>query len=469
MTADLCDRPAASLADAIRAGRLSPVELVRAHLERIERVNPRLGAYCTVAADAALAAARAAEAAVHRGDPLGPLHGVPVAIKDTTETAGLRTTYGSLIFAHHVPAEDAIVVERLRRAGAVVLGKTNAPEFACKGTTDNRLFGPTRNPWDPTRVTGGSSGGSAAAVAAGLAPLAEGSDVAGSIRIPASCCGVVGLKPTLGRVPCYPAPNAWTAFNVHGPLARTVGDAALFLEAVAGADERDPLSVPLPAMDFVAATRRGVAGLRIAWSADLGYAAVDPEVRAVAERAVRVLAGCGATVEEAHPGFADPAEVYLTLSGAWRAGLYARYVAEWGDRMDPGLVQRMARVETMGVLEHERAVHARTELWHRARTFFERYDLLATPTTSVAAFPLSQAYPPEIAGRALRSQLDWYPFTFPFNLTGQPAISVPCGLTEARLPVGLQLVGRRFAEATVLAAAGAFEAARPWSDRRPGI
>ncbi len=466
---ELCYAPAAVLADAIRAGRLSPVEVVRAFLTRIEAVNPGLNAYCTVAADAALAAARAAEAALRRGGPVGLLHGVPVAIKDTTETAGLRTTYGSRIFEHHVPSEDAVVVERLRRAGAIILGKTNTPEFACKGTTDNPLFGPTRNPWDYDRVAGGSSGGSAAAVAAGLAPLAEGSDVAGSIRIPASCCGVVGLKPSLGRVPCFPALNGWTGFMVHGPLARTVRDAALFLTAVAGADDRDPQSVPLSHEDFARASEAGAAGLRIAWSGDLGYAPVEPEVRAIAETAVTAFRDCGASVEAADPGFDDPQDVFVTLSSAWRAGLYARHLPEWGDRMDRVLVQRMARTEDMTARAYEQAVHRRTALWHQVRRFFERYDLLVTPTTSVVAFPLSVEFPPEIAGRRLNGQLDWYPFTFPFNLTGHPAISVPCGWTRDGLPVGLQIVGRRFSEETVLAAAAAFEAARPWVGRRPAL
>src|SRR5215831_7317845 len=278
---DLCYLSAIELAAAIRTRRLSPVEVTAAILDRIAKLNPKLNAYCTVVPEAALAAAQQAEAAVMAGKPLRPLHGVPLSFKDLTVTAGIRTTFGSKIFEHHVPNEDAVVVERIRRAGAIVLGKTNTPEFGCKGVTDNRLFGYTRNPWQLDRVAGGSSGGAAAALAAGLGPLAEGSDLAGSIRIPASCCGVIGLKPSLGRVPHYPSPNCWTGFGVVGPMARTVRDAALLLSVMAGPDEHDPRSLPDTGEDFVSATEGDIDGLHAAWSADLGYAAVDPEVHSL--------------------------------------------------------------------------------------------------------------------------------------------------------------------------------------------
>jgi amidase len=297
VTDDLCWLDATTLAAEIRVARVSPVEVTAAVLARIERVNPTINAFCTVAAEAARAQARLAEAAVVRGDVLGPLHGVPISFKDLTETAGIRTTFGSRIREHHIPKADAPVVERARRAGAIVLGKTNTPEFGCKGVTDNRIFGATRNPWDLGRTPGGSSGGAAAALAAGLGPLAEGSDLAGSIRQPAACCGVVGLKPTLGRVPRFPNLNNWTNFACVGPMARTVRDAALLLSVMVGPDERDPMSLPLGAESFARAAEGGVAGLRVAFSPDLGYAAVDAEIRALCEAAARRFVELGCPVE----------------------------------------------------------------------------------------------------------------------------------------------------------------------------
>jgi Asp-tRNA(Asn)/Glu-tRNA(Gln) amidotransferase A subunit family amidase len=404
-----------------------------------------------------------------QGRPLGPLHGVPISFKDLTPTAGIRTTFGSKIFEHHVPQEDAVVVERARRAGAVILGKTNTPEFGCKGVTDNRIFGHTRNPWNLERIAGGSSGGAAAALAAGLGPLAEGSDLAGSIRVPASCCGVVGLKPSIGRIPRYPVVNNWTTFSVLGPMARTVRDAALLLSVMAGPDDRDPQSLPATGEDFARAADGGIRGLRVAWSPDLGYAPVDPEVRQLSGAAAKTFASLGSIVEEANPGFENPEAIFLDLSASLRAAAYGGYLAQWKDQMDPILVNRILHADKLTAADYERATHRRTALWETVRKFFERYDLLLTPTIAVAPFPIGTAFPGEIAGRPVNSPLSWIPFTFPFSLTGQPAISVPCGWTAEGLPVGLQIVGRRFADATVLRAAAAFEATCPWTHRRPGI
>jgi Asp-tRNA(Asn)/Glu-tRNA(Gln) amidotransferase A subunit family amidase len=464
---DLCYTSAVDLAAAIRARRLSPVELTDALLARIETVNPRINAYCTVAAERARTEARAAEAALTSGAVLGPLHGVPISFKDLTLTAGIRTTFGSKALEHFVPAEDALIVERARKAGAIVMGKTNTPEFGCKGVTDNKIFGHTRNPWNPERNAGGSSGGAAAAVAAGLSPLAEGSDLAGSIRIPASVCGVVGLKPSLGRVPRYPAANAWTGFSHHGPMARTVRDAALLLSVFAGPDERDPQSLPATGEDFARAAEGGVRGLRVAWSSDLGYAAVDPEVRRITEAAAKTFAGLGCVMEEAHPGFEDPRQLFVDLTSPYRAAAMEPHLAKWRDQMDPAITSRLDVAAAMSAVDFEKATHRRTVLWQIVARFFARYDLLLTPTTSVTAFPLGRSFPEEIAGRTLQYPLDWFPFTYPFNITGHPAISVPCGFTAEGLPVGLQIVGRRFADAAVLRAAAAFEAAAPWADRRP--
>ena len=468
-TDDLCWTSATELAAAIRARRLSPVEVTAAVLDRTAAVNPRVNAFCTVADERARAEARAAEAAVMRGDALGPVHGVPVSFKDLTATAGIRTTFGSKAFEHHVPTEDAVVVERARRAGAVVIGKTNTPEFGCKGVTDNLIFGHTRNPWRLDRIAGGSSGGAAAAVAAGLGPLAEGSDLAGSIRIPAAVCGVVGLKPSLGRVPRSPSLNGWTGMSHVGPLTRTVADAALALAVWAGPDERDPQSLPATADDFARAAEGGVRGLRVAWSADLGYAAVDREVREITAAAAKAFAALGATLEDAHPGFADPMDLFIDLTAPYRAAAMADHLPKWGAQMDPFLHLRIDHGEKMSAVEWERATHRRTALWQTVRRFFERFDLLVTPTTSVAAFPIGLSYPAEIDGRRIENQLQWFPFTFPFSITGQPAITVPCGFTAEGLPVGLQIVGPRHGDALVLRAAAAFEAARPWAERRPRL
>ena len=468
-TSDLCWLSAVELAAAIRARRVSPVELTRAVLERIEAINPRLNAYCTIAADRALAEAREAEAAVLRGEAPGVLHGLPISFKDLTATAGIRTTMGSRIFEHWVPDEDAVVVERARRAGAIVLGKTNTPEFGCKGVTDNLVFGHTRNPWDLDRIAGGSSGGAAAAVAAGLGPLAEGSDLAGSIRIPAAVCGVVGFKPSLGRVPLWPALNGWTSFSHVGPITRTVGDAALLLAAWAGPDDRDPRSLPATGEDFARAVDGGVRGLRVAWSPDLGGAPVDREVRRITEAAAKAFADLGCRVEEEHPPLGDAMTLFMDLTAPTRAAGMAAHLPRWREQLDPMLLLRLDRAEGMSAIDWERATHRRTTLWHDVRRFFERHDILVTPTTSAAAFPIGQTFPAEIDGQPLTNQLEWFPFTFPFAITGQPAISVPAGFTGERLPVGLQIVGRRFADATVLRVAAAFEAARPWAERRPPL
>jgi Asp-tRNA(Asn)/Glu-tRNA(Gln) amidotransferase A subunit family amidase len=468
---ELCFTPAVALARAIRARDLSPVELLDAVLARIEAVNPRINAYCTVAAETAREAARAAEARVARGEPLGPLHGLPVSFKDLTPTAGIRTTMGSRIFEHHVPAEDALVVERAKAAGAVVVGKTNTPEFGCKGVTDNQVFGATRNPWNTAMVAGGSSGGAGAAVAAGLAPLAQGTDQAGSIRVPAAACGVVGLKPGPGRVPRFPAPNGWQTLSVDGPMARTVRDAALLFGVMCGPDERDPSSLPDTGEDFLAACDAPLGRLRVAWGPDLGYAPVDPRVAAVAGAAARVFADLGCDLEEASPGFADPDELFRALAPPGMAARLGQYLERWGDQMDPILTGRiLPAAEGVSAVDYERLLQRRTELWHTVRRFFDRYDLLLTPTLALPPFPIEEPYPPRaVAGRAVDSPLGWYPFTFPFNLTGHPAISVPAGWTEDGLPIGLQIVGQRFGEAALLRAAAAFEAARPWADRRPPL
>jgi aspartyl-tRNA(Asn)/glutamyl-tRNA(Gln) amidotransferase subunit A len=440
-------------------------------LERIERLNPRLGAFVLVHAERALTEARAAEQAVMAGRPLEPLHGIPVSIKDNLWTAGERTTFGSRLMAEFVAPEDAPSVAGLRAAGAIFIGRTNLPEFAWRGSTDNPLFGESRNPWDPTRTPGGSTGGGAAAVAAGLGPLALGSDGAGSIRIPASFCGLVGLKPTFGRVPMYPAAGGNELVAHVCPLARTVRDAALMMNAIARHDRRDAFALPDDDVDYLAACgeplarARGGAAVRIAWSADLGYAAVEPETRTIAESAAHAFSEIGLRVEEASPDLGDPDAILKTLYGGAQAGAHAARSPEQKAQMDPELVRYAEASAGMSVVEHVGAVAARQRMVDTLRRFFERYDLLLTPTLGLPAFPLGLVNPQEVSGRAV-THLGWT-LCYPFNYSGQPAVSVPAGFTASGLPVGLQIVGRRLEDALVLRAAAAFEALRPWASRRP--
>lgn len=473
MDADaLCWTPAIELARMVRTRQVSPLELTDAVLERIDRLNPRLNAYCTIVADQARQAAREAEAAVMRKDALGPLHGVPYSLKDLTPTRGIRTTMGSRIFEHHVPEEDAALVERLRAAGGILLGKTNTPEFGCKPFTDNRIFGATRNPWALDRSCGGSSGGAAAAVAAGLGPLAEGSDLAGSIRHPAAWCGVVGFKPSQGRVPRYPSSAAWNPMSAHGPIARTVADAALMFSVMVGPDARDPLALPHTGEDWArCVSDPDVKGLRVAWTPDLGGAApVDPTVAALCERAaVGTFERLGCPVEPASPEIGNILEPFLALNAAVRIAAVGRYLNEWRNEMDPILVRRLDVGYSLTPAQIGQAEVERSTYHQRLRRFFERYDLLLCPTTATAATPLGEPLPREIGGRPISQHLEALILTFAFNFSPHPAITVPCGQTSDGLPVGLQIVGGWRQDATVLRAAAAYEAAAPWADRRPPL
>ena len=463
---ELCYMPALELGEAIRAKKVSPVEVVDAVLARIERLNPTLNAYCTVTAAAARAAAKEAEAVVMRGDALGTLHGIPVSIKDLVATKGVRTTHGSKLYEQFIPDDDAPVVERLKRAGAIILGKTNTPEFGHKAITDNLLFGPSRNPWSLEYTPGGSSGGAAAAVATGLGPLAVGTDAGGSIRIPASCCAIFGLKPTLGLVAMAPTFGGLETLSHTGPMTRTVRDAALMLNSMVGADPRDLSSLPAMETDYLAGLDRGIQGLRVAWSPDWGYAAVDPDVRQIAEAAAKRFTDLGCQVEEAHPGFADPAETYQVLSTASRAARVAdRWPAE-RDRVDPSLAVQIEAGMRWSAVDFVRASNVRRMLNDVFVRFFSHYDLLLTPTFAAPPPPVKVEAHEEIAGRKV-TRLGWLAFTFPLSLIGYPAASVPCGWTREGLPVGLQITAPRLADALVLRAAAAFEALAPWAHQRP--
>jgi aspartyl-tRNA(Asn)/glutamyl-tRNA(Gln) amidotransferase subunit A len=461
----LCYMPANEMASMIRARKISPVEVVDELLLRIERLNPAINAYCAVTADGARLAAREAEKAAVRGNRTGPLHGIPFSVKDLIITKGVPTTLGSKIYEHYVPQEDAPVVERLKNAGAILIGKTNTSEFGWKAVTDNRMFGVTRNPWDLHRTPGGSSGGAGAAVAAGMGPLAVGTDGGGSIRIPSSFCGVFGLKPSFGRVPFYP-PSPNETLIVVGPMSRTVRDVALMLDVMAGPDERDRYSLPCSGSSYLGSLERSVKGLRIAWSPGLGYAPVAREVQEITEKVIRIFEDLGCQVEQADPGFEEPMEVLETIVSA---ALYAKWghsLNEWGDKMDPGLVRMIRKGKDLTASHLMQAFFRRSDLWEVMRLFFARYDLLLTPTVSVAPFEAGIDAPSEADGETT-SRRGWYPFTYPFNLTGHPAASVPCGWTRDNLPVGLQIVGRRYDEGTVLRLAAAYEEAAPWADRHP--
>jgi Asp-tRNA(Asn)/Glu-tRNA(Gln) amidotransferase A subunit family amidase len=469
MSADELTRlSAAELAMRIRSKAVSPVEVTDAVLARIDRLNPRLNAFCLVAPDLARAAAREAEIAVMRGEPLGPLHGVPVSIKDVLFTRGLVTTGGSRLFEDHTPAEDAIPVARLRAAGAVILGKTNTSELGHKAITDNPLFGPTRNPWSLGHTPGGSSGGAAAAVATGQGPIGLGTDGGGSVRVPAACCDLYGFKPSFGRVPNYPAFPGWEHFSHTGPITRTVGDAALVLDVIAGGDDRDPESLPTPADALASACHESVRGLHIAWSPDLGYARVDPEVVRICEDAAAQFELLGCHVEVVNPAWLNPDEAFGTM-------VAAQFYAAWADRlpdgeslMDPTFVKFVRRGGAITARQYLEAHAWMRTFWLEVLAFLARFDLLLTPTLAVPPFALHGPPPREIDGERV-SVLGWMPFTYPFNMTGQPAASVPAGFTSSGLPVGLQIVGRRNADRTVLAASAAYERARSWAARRPPV
>ena len=467
---ELCFLSAGEMAAAVKKKKLSPVEIVDAILARIEKVNPKVNAYCTVVPEMAREAAKKAETEVMRGEEIGPLHGVPVSIKDLTLTAGIRTTWGSKIYEHFVPEEDALSVQRLKAAGAIIMGKTNTPEFGAGANTYNAVFGATRNPWKLSYTCGGSSGGSAVALACGLGPLATGSDLGGSLRIPASFCGVVGFRTSAGLVPIYPSAVGWDTLAVEGPMARTVGDTALMLSVMAGQDNRSPISFPVDARQFLAAVRRPeIRGLRVAWSPDLKISPLDHEVEKIAAAAAQRFAELGCTVEEAEPDFSGVQQIIHTTRALRMVTLHAEKLEKWRDQMNPNLVWNIEQGFPLTVKQIGGADKERTALYHRVRQFFEKYDLLLTPTVSVPPFPQEMIYPKEINGKPMKNYQEWVYLTYALTVTGLPVISIPCGFTSEGLPVGLQIVGRRLAEATVLKAAAAFEAIAPWKNKWPPV
>ena len=453
---DLCALSAVELLEAYRKHELSPVEVTRAVLERIERLNPKLNAFCFLSQEESLQEARESEKRWLAGQPRGLLDGVPASIKDLILTRGWPTLRGSKTVDAKGPwNDDAPATARLREHGAILLGKTTTPEFGWKGVTDGPLTGITRNPWNPQKTPGGSSGGAAAAVAAGMGPLAVGTDGGGSIRIPCSFTGVFGLKATFGRVPAWPLSPFGTVAHV-GPITRSVADAALMLDVIALPDARDWHALPAEARDWRTGLDAGIRDVRIAWSPDLGYAAVDPEIGEIVKAALPVFAELGAKVEEKSPGFANPEEIFRTHWFSGAAFLVSGIPAEKRKLLDPGLLEVAelgAKVSAAEVLD---AQLKRGALGTQMNLFHRDYDLLVTPTLAVAAFDVGREFP-----QGKKRWIDWTPFSFPFNLTQQPAASIPCGFTQDGLPVGLHIVGRKYDDALVLRAARAFELARP--------
>src|SRR5882672_4698229 len=461
MAKDITRLSAVELARLIRTRKLSPVEVTQAHLAAIERVNPAVNAFCTVVPEKALAWARQAEAAVKKRGKLGPLHGVPVAIKDLTVTADIRTTFGSTLFRDHVPTEDAEVVRKLKAAGAIVLGKTNTPEFGAGANTVNKVFGATRNPWNAALSASGSSGG-AAALAARMAPLAEGTDFGGSLRTPAAFCGVVGLRTTAGLVTKHPAALPWHDQSVAGPMARSAEDCALLLDAMTGFSLKSPLSSAAPwksARDAVAKAR-SLRGLRLAYAPDIAGIGVDREIERLCRAAALDLRDARATLDEIEINLSDGRDAFLALRGEAMVGNHLdklERIGELGDNLAGNIRAGLA----LTVTDIARAERKRAEIWHRWRALFERYDLVLTPATPVPPFPVEKNYPDVVEGRKLQNYMDWIGPTFLVSLAALPAVSVPAGLTPAKLPVGLQIVGPRFSEPLILSVAKFVEEAHP--------
>ncbi|WP_409186654.1 amidase [Amycolatopsis sp. VS8301801F10] len=464
---EICYLPARELARRLRVRELSAREVLQAHLDRIEQVNPQINAIVTLTAERALREAAAADERLAHGEEAGPLHGIPVAHKDTHDVAGVRTTYGSPIFADHVPDSDTLVVERIRNAGAITLGKTNVPEFGAGSHTMNPVFGATRNPYRRELSAGGSSGGAAAALAAGLQPLAEGSDMGGSLRNPASFCNVVGLRPSPGRVPTWPATLPWEALGVQGPMGRTVGDVALLLSVIAGYDERNPIALDQPAAPFAGSLEADLTSLRVAWSPDLGGLPVDPAVTAVLEPAVKVFADLGCLVEPACPDLAAADEVFRTLRGwLFHAG-FGRLLEQHPDKMKQTLAGNIAFGATLSGADLANAQTRQLQLITGMREFFTQYDLLLAPVSQLPPFPVEWEYPETVAGQPMHDYLEWMRSAYSISATGCPALSVPAGFTGDGRPVGLQIIAPLRGELGLLRAAHAFEQATGYGSQRP--
>ena len=455
----VCDLTAVELVRLIGERDLSARELLEAHLERAAFANPKVNAIVTLTPEEARSQAAAADERQASGAPLGPLHGLPVVHKDLQPTRGIRTTFGSRIFADFIPDFDSLLVERVRAAGAIMLGKSNTPEFGAGSQTFNEVFGATLNPWDTTKTCGGSSGGGAVALACGMAALADGSDLGGSLRNPASFCGVVGLRTSAGLVPKWPNPFAWAPLSVEGPMARTVEDVALFLSALAGPDERAPLAGSKPGSTFAAPLERDFRGVRVAWWKDLGGAPVDREVREVTNAQLALFESLGCIVEAAEPDFDHVDATFRTLR-FWMSAAVLRPVA----RQHPQLIKdtllwEIEQAEKSSAADIAFAHIRQSEIYERFARFMDRYEFFVLPVSQVPPFDVTQDYPREIEGVKMESYIDWMKSCYYISMTGAPAISTPCGFTHSGLPIGVQIVGRHRDDFGVLQMARAFEQA----------
>lgn len=477
MANEICRMDAVRLAGLIRTKKLSAVDVTRAVIDRMDRLDPHLHAFCTPTPELAIEAAERVEKNIMSGVAVGPLAGVPVAVKDLICTKGIKTVSGSWAYADFVPDEDDVVVERLKQADAIIIGKTNVPEFGYSGVGHNPVFATSRNPWNTNLTPGGSSAGSGAAVASGMGPIALGSDGGGSVRIPSSFSGLFGMKASMGRVPLYPGTkderypgvSSWEALEHIGPMSRTVADSALMLSVIAGPDDRDSRSLPYERdFDWLTALQGDLKGKRVAYSADLGYAAVDSRVRKIVGDAVKVFErDLGCIVEEANPGWDNPYDGFwgMVMRESDLRGLRAM-ADRLGDKMTPHLA---AILRTEWTAEQfTDAMLVRKAVTNKMWRFMRNYDLLITPTLAVPPFEIGIQGPTVIDGRQV-DQFEWLHFTYPFNLTGQPAATVPAGWTADGLPIGLQIIGRHLDDALVLRASACFEAAQPWKHMWPGI
>lgn len=460
---------AVELAARIRGRSLAATEVMAAHLARIERANPALNAIVTLLPERAMQAAREADAALASGQAAGPLFGLPVAHKDLAETRGIRTTFGSPIFRDHVPDFSAPIVERLQAAGAITIGKTNTPEFGAGSQTFNTVFGATRNPYDQTKTCGGSSGGAAVALAAGMVPIADGSDMGGSLRNPAGYCNVVGFRTSPGRVPAWPDSTPWLPLSVDGPMARTVADVALMLQAIVGPDPRAPLSFGEDGGIFAQSLEAETRGLRVAWSADLGGLPLDPRTRAAFEAQRATFEALGCVVEEAAPDFADADEIFQTLRALRFEIGFGALLDTRREQLKDTIVWNTEQGRGLSGPQVGRALRLQGDLFQRVRAFFERHDFLVTPVSQVPPFPIDQPYITEIDGVPMGNYIEWMRSCYYITVTSHPSIAVPAGFTPEGLPVGLQIVGRYRDELSVLRLAHAYEQATRFFERRPTL
>jgi amidase len=465
---ELCFLTARELRAALGRREVSAREVLAAHLGQIERLNPEINAVITLAAEQATIAAAAADELAASGADLPVLHGLPVAHKDLHETAGLLTTYGSPVRANYVPAQDALVIERMRRAGVITIGKTNVPEFGAGSHTFNPLFGATRNPYDPSKSAGGSSGGTAAALACGMHPIGDGSDMGGSLRNPASFNNVVGFRPSPGRVPGWPALLGWGTMGVSGPMARTVADAALLLSVQAGPDPRSPIALETPGSRFAEPLESDPRGLRLAFSPDLGGAIpVEPEAGRAVGTAAQVFAGLGAEVTEASPDLTGAEEVFRTLR-AWQfEAMFGALEERSPEAFKATLRDNIAQGRALSGRDLARAEQLHTALFQRVRQFFTRFDIVLLPVSQVLPFDVDLEYPAEINGVPMTDYLDWMASAYLISATGCPALSVPAAFSQGGLPIGVQLVGPHHADFAVLQAGHALEQATQVAARRP--